>query len=170
MNEQTALTPEQIAAAKAEEAAKKAALKAEEKTKRDAAAAEKKAAKEQEKAEAKAKREADKAAKVQAKIDAKAAAVAAKEASKMPEQNGVRRPKTNTTCGRCWAVYDDLSNKRGQPVAIADAKKVLESEGVNEATMRTQYAHWRKFNGVTGRVGPEKAETPPAAPEAAPAQ
>ena len=172
MNEPTTLTPEQVAQAKADEAAAKAQAKATEKAARDAAAVEKKAQKDAEKIAAAAKREADKAAKAQAKIDAKVAAEAAKESSKMPIQNEVRRPKPETTCGKCWAVYDEMSNKRGQPVAIADAKKVLESMGINEATIRTQYAHWRKYNGVTGRIESEKAPVAavPVAPEASPAQ
>jgi hypothetical protein len=158
MNDTNTPTPEQVAEAKAAEAAMKAQQKAEAKAAKEAAAAEKKLAKDAEKAAKVEKAAADKAAKAQAKIDAKAAAIAAKEASKQPEQNGVRRPKPNTTCGKCWEVYDRLSNERGQPAAIADAKKVLEADGVNEATIRTQYAHWRKFNGVTGRI--ESTEKP----------
>jgi hypothetical protein len=133
---------------KAAKAAKKAADQAE----RARVAAEKKAQKDAEKAEKLAKREADKAAKIQAKNDAKAAAEAAKQASKQPEQNGVRRPKPETTCGKCWAVYDRLAGERGGVAAIGDAKPELEAMGINDATIRTQYAHWRKFNGITGRV------------------
>jgi cobalamin biosynthesis Mg chelatase CobN len=144
--------PAVVAAQKEAEKQAKAQAKADAKAARDAANAEKKAAKDAEKAEKAAKREADKAAKVQAKLDAKAAAVAAKEAGKMPEQNGVRRPKPETTCGKCWAEYDRLASERGGVAAIGDAKPALEAQGINEATIRTQYAHWRKFNGITGRV------------------
>jgi membrane protein involved in colicin uptake len=164
MNDTNTPTPEQIAEAKAAEAAKKAQEKAEAKAEKDRLAAVKKAEKDAEKAAKSEKAAADKAAKAQAKIDAKAAKAQAKEASKQPVQNDVRRPKPETTCGKCWSVYDRLSNDRGSPVAIADAKKVLEAEGVNEATIRTQYAHWRKFNGVTGRI--ESTEKPAEAPAA----
>lgn len=147
----------------AEKAAKLAAKEAAKTAKLEAAAA-KKVEKDAAKVAKTEASTAAKAAKVQAKLDAKAAAVAAKEASKQPVKNDVRRPKPETVCGRCWAVYDQLSNERGSPAAIADAKAVLEAQGINEATIRTQYAHWRKFNEVSGRIesvnAPVAAEQP----------
>lgn len=147
----------------AEAAAKKAereAKKAEAQAKKDAAAkehADKKAAKEQEKAAAKAKLEADK----KAKEDDKAAAKAAKEANRQPEQNGVRRPGPNGLCGQAWAIFDELSQKLGQPTPIANAMEVAKERGLNEANVRTEYARWKKFYGIAGRV---------ALPAAAPAE
>lgn len=124
------------------------------------------AAKAAEKATKAAEAKAAKDAAAQAKLDAKKAAEDAKNATKMPIQNDVRRPRPETTCGKCWAVYDDLTAQRkstdGMPAAIADAKKVLEGMGINIATIRTQYAHWRKYNGVTGRV--ESTAPPVASP------
>jgi membrane protein involved in colicin uptake len=140
-----AVDKEALAKAKAEEKAKAKAL-------RDAAAAEKKAEKDKAKLEAAAKRQADKDAKVAAKAQAKADALAAKEAKKQPQQNGVTRPKPETTCGKCWAEYDRLAGERGGVAAIADAKPALTAQGINDATIRTQYAHWRKYNGIKGRV------------------
>lgn len=96
---------------------------------------------------AKAQAKADKAAvKAAAKLEAKAA----KEAAKQPKQNDVRRPKAGTTTGKVWAIFDSLSASTGAPALIGDALK--QATGIPEATVRTQYARWRKFHGITGRT------------------
>lgn len=156
------LTPEQIAANKAAEQAAKAAEKAR-------VAAEKKAAKELAAAEKKAAAEAAKAAKAaekQAKADekakiaaAKAEAKAAKAAVKMPEQNGITQPKASSSCGKIWEIANQLSSKLKQPVPIKDLLETASAEGYNEATIKTQYARWRKFHGVSGRVAAPAAPT-----------
>lgn len=157
----TPMTAEQIAAAaEAAEAAKKAA---------DEKAAAAQAAKDKKAADAKAAKEAKEAQKAakkkQREADA-AAKKAAKEASKQPEQNGVRRPKPNTKTGTVWAEADRMSLERQAPVAIGDLHPVLKAMGLNDHTIRTQYAHWRTFNGVSGRI--EKVATPmPTTTEAA---
>lgn len=163
-------SPEQLAAeaaaaaktkadtAAAEKAAKKLEAdkaKAEKKAADDKAKADKKLAADAAKAEAKTKKEAD----VKAKADAKAAAEKAKESTKMPEQNGVRRPKPEGSCGKVWALADKLSAELGQPVPIANLSAAASAEGINDSTIRTQYALWRKFFGITGRVA---LPTPPA--------
>jgi membrane protein involved in colicin uptake len=160
-------TPEELAAEAATAAtakaatvaADKAAAKAAAKTKTDAEKAAKKVAAETAKTEAKAKKDAD----AKAKADAKAAAAAAKETVKQPEQNGVKRPKDGGACGKVWASADEMSKAAGAPVAIKDLSTLLEAQGVNDSTIRTQYALWRKFHGITGRVAPAPvAETPAA--------
>lgn len=167
-NQSASVDPEALKKAEAEAKAKIKAEKA-------AAAAAEKEARAKKKADEKAAKEAKKKEEAEAKAKAKAEAAAAKEAAKtqgkMPMQNDVRRPKPDSTCGKCWEVYDRLSAERGSPCAIADAKKVLDAQGINEATIRTQYAHWRKFNGVSGRVEAVAAPVPPAppAPPVAPA-
>lgn len=123
-----------------------------------AAAAQAKALKEQEKADKKAKKDAETAAKAaekEAEKAAKEAEKAAKEAAKgekLPEQNGIRRPAPETACGKAWGIMDSISAATQAPASI---KAVLEqgtAQGLNEATLKTQYARWRKFNGVTGYV------------------
>lgn len=105
-----------------------------------------------------AKKAADKAAKLAAKVQKKADAKVAKEASKQPKQNDVRRPKPATVTGKVWAIFDDLSGKAGSPATIGDSLKA--ATGVPEATVRTQYARWRKFHGIVGRTtAPAVAET-----------
>jgi hypothetical protein len=161
--------PAVAAAQKAEAAAAAKALKetqkAEAKAKRDADAAEKKAAKEKAAADAKAAKDKEKADKEAAKVAAKADAEKAKEASKMPEQNGVRRPKPDTLCGKAWAIFDQVSAKNQATASIGESMEAARTQGLNEANVRAEYARWRKFYGVTGRVAaPKPAEVPPAPP------
>lgn len=154
-------TEAQLAAEKAAAAAKKAEEKAAAKAAKDAAKAEEKAKKEAEKLAAKEAKEAEKAAKAQEKIDAAAAAKAAKEANKMPEANGVRRPKPETLCGQAWAVFDEVSAKNGAPASIKESLEIAKARGLNEGNVRVEYARWRKFFGITGRIaapGSEKGE------------
>jgi hypothetical protein len=175
-------TPEQLAAeAAAAEAQKKAdkeaadKVKAEKKAAADAIKAQKKADADAAKAKKAEEAAAKKAAAEKEKADKKAAAEkakadkeAAKAASKvqMPEQNGVRRPKPDGACGKAWAEMDRLSSVLGQPVPIATLLESTNKAGLNEGNVRAEYARWRKFNGVTGRV---TLPTPPAAAAGAPA-
>ena len=153
-------TEEQIAA-EAATAAKQAATAAKqaEKEAKVAAAAELKAAKAAEraakkeaaeaaKADKKASVEAEKAAKAQAKLDAKAA----KEAQRQPEQNGVRRPGPDGLCGKVWGLADSLSAEMSQAVPIANLLKAGEEQGMNVSNIRTEYARWKKFHGLSGRI------------------
>ncbi len=154
-------TEAQLAAEKAAAAAKKAEENAQAKAAKDAAKAEEKAKKEAEKLAAKEAKEAEKAAKAQEKIEAAAAAKAAKEANKMPEANGVRRPKPETLCGQAWAVFDEVSAKNGAPASIKESLEIAKARGLNEGNVRVEYARWRKFFGITGRIaapGSEKGE------------
>ena len=165
----TEKTQEQIAAeakaadeaqAKAEAKAKKDAEKAEAKAKKEAEAKAKKDAKDAAKAEAEAKKAAEKAAKEKAKADAEAA----KAAVKMPEQNGVRRPKPETLCGEAWAIFDSVSAKNGSPASIKESLEVARAQNLNEGNVKAEYARWRKFYAISGRVAaPEAAK--PVAPE-----
>lgn len=145
-------TPEQLAAEAAEAAKQKAEQKAAEAAAKAKQKAEAKAAKEAEAAKAKADREAAAKAKKEAAEKAKADAKAAKQAAKQPEQNGVRRPGPDGKCGKAWALMDAMSAKAGAPVAIADLLVASKAAGLNDNMTRSNYAAWRKFNGVTGRV------------------
>lgn len=99
-----------------------------------------------------AEKEAEKAAE-------KAAREAAKEANRMPEQNGVRRPQPETSCGKAWALMDQISAKLGQPAPISHVLAIAGRHGLNTDTVKTQYARWKKFNNVTGRVALPVPET-----------
>lgn len=79
----------------------------------------------------------------------------------MPEANGVRRPKPETLCGQAWAVFDEVSAKNGAPASIKESLEIAKARGLNEGNVRVEYARWRKFFGITGRIaapGSEKGE------------
>lgn len=170
------LTPEQKAAAAEQERLQKEAEKAEAKRLKDEQKAQEKADREakkaQEKADKLAAKENEKKLKEQAKLDAAAAkeqaktdAAAAKEAQRMPEQNGVRRPKPETLCGQAWAIFDAVSAQTGAPATIAASLVVAREQGLNEGNVKTEYARWRKFNGVSGRIAPPEVPAAPEVPE-----
>lgn len=145
-------------AEKAAKAAEKAAKKAEADAKKLEEAAAKKAAKDAEKLAKAEKAAVDKAAKEAAKAEK----AAARAATRMPEQNGVRRPKTGTETGKVWDLADNLSAQFGQPTPIANLLEVGQAQGLNDSTIRTQYARWRTFHGIAGRVSlptPAHAQT-----------
>jgi hypothetical protein len=162
----------QAAADKAAEKAAKDAEKAAAKAQKAAEKEAQKAAKAAEAEAAKAAKAAEKAAKEQAKADAKAAALAAKEANKMPEANGVRRPKPETLCGQAWAIFDEVSQRNQSTASIGESMEIARARGLNEANVRAEYARWRKFYGVTGRIAAPKPAAPaaPVAPEPAAAE
>jgi hypothetical protein len=179
---------EQIAEEKAQAAA---AAKAE----KERVAAEKKAAAEKAKAEkAEAKRLADEEkAKLKAEADAKkaqekaqaaeakrlAAEAKAKEREEkastkvkvqLVSQRGVTQPKEGTKTRRVWDLADQLSKDKGAAVAIGELAPVAAKEGLNDATIRTQYARWKAFHGVYGSVpkaAAPAADTTPATEQAA---
>ena len=152
--------------AKAEAKAKKEAEKAAKEAEKAQKAAEKAAAKEQ----AKAEREAAKAAKAEEAAKAKEAAKAAKEANRMPMQNGIRRPKPETLCGQAWAIFDEVSGAKGSPAAIGECLPIAIERGLNQTNVRVEYARWRKYFGVTGRIENPAAAEKKAAAEAAKAE
>lgn len=88
----------------------------------------------------------------------------------MPEQNGITQPKAGTSCAAIWDKANAMSSEIGKPVAVGDLMKVLVAEGYNEATIKTQYARWRKFHGVEGRIESEASRTKKAERDAAKTQ
>lgn len=150
----------------AESALKKAnaAVEKEEKRiEREAEREAKRAAKEEEKR----KREEERQRKKEEREAEKARKKAEREANRMPEQNGVRRPKPNTLCGRVWALADKLSEELGQPTPIKVLLEKAREEELNEGNVKAEYARWRKFHGVTGRITLPKEEAPATAEAAA---
>jgi hypothetical protein len=132
------------------------------KAEKERKAQEKKAAADKAKAdkeEAKKKRDKEKQDKIDAKAkadkekaDKKAATEEAKAKSTMPERNGIRRPKPETLCGKAWTVMDEMSKVQGSPVAVADLLKTTNAQGLNEGNVKAEYARWRKYNGIAGRI------------------
>lgn len=95
---------------------------------------------------------AKKAAKDAEKAEAKRLKDEQKAANAMPNQNGITRPRPDTACGNAWALMDELSAKLAQPVPISIVLQGAEQRGLNYDTVKTQYARWKKFNGIEGRV------------------
>jgi multidrug efflux pump subunit AcrA (membrane-fusion protein) len=167
------MEPNEIEAAKQAAAAATAAQKEATAAARTAEKAAKKAEREATKA---AKKESENAVKEAAKT-AKAAAKAAKDAEKassvvpaMPSQNGVTRPKTGTLCAKVWDICDTTSNELRQPAPVENVMARALAAGLQPATIRTQYAHWKKFNGLAGRIAmPVAAPVVPVEGEVEPA-
>ena len=158
-----ALTPEEMAAKAAEKEAKAKEREAQREAEKAEKAAKKAAEKERlaaERAALKEQKEAEKAAK-------KAELEAQRKANKMPEQNGVRQPRPGTKTGEMWDLFNSKSHAEGRPIAISEVFEELTNAGHKSATIRTQYAFWRKFHGITGRIeNPNKAPKPVKAADA----
>lgn len=92
-----------------------------------------------------ADREAEKQRKAAERAEAKAA-------NAQPQANGVTRPRPDTACGKAWELFDELSGKLKQPVPISIALQAADKKGLVFDTVKTQYARWKKFNGIEGRV------------------
>lgn len=133
----------------------KAKEKEEARLAKQAEKAEKKAVKEKEKEARAAAREAKKVERQKAIEEKKAQRLA----NQMPMQNGVRRPKPETLCGRVWAHADAESARLQQPVPIKELLEVCIKDGLNPGNVKCEYSAWRKFNNVTGRITSPKAES-----------
>lgn len=69
---------------------------------------------------------------------------------KAEQKNGVSRPSVSSICGLIWSACDQITAKLGSPAPIILVKAAMPNE--NDHTVKTQYARWRQFNGITGRV------------------
>lgn len=71
--------------------------------------------------------------------------------AKRVEQNGIKRPLAgNGICATMWATFDSISAAQKSPCTIAQAKAAMPN--YNVVNMQGEYASWRKFNGITGRI------------------
>lgn len=106
-----------------------------------AAAQAEKDKRDQEKKDAAAKKE-------QEKLDRQAE----RDAKKEPEQNGVRKPSVGTLCRAAWDLFDAISTTMGQTAPISYVLPVALEKGLNEANVKAEYARWKKYHGISGRV------------------
>lgn len=90
---------------------------------------------------------ADEPAPATGKAKADKAAAADKDA-----KNGITRPADGTKCGRIWTAADQISASQHTIAAIAVVKHHELVKGIPEATIKTQYARWRQYNGIKGRL------------------
>ena len=67
-------------------------------------------------------------------------------------QNGVTRPAEGTQCGKIWALADEISRIQHTVAAVASVREHSSMKEVNDHTIKTQYAKWRKFHGISGRL------------------
>lgn len=71
-------------------------------------------------------------------------------------QNGIKAPTSGITA-QIWDVLNNITATQGYPASIAQLRAALPC---NAATQQTQYAQWRKYNSINGRIAT------PAAPNA----
>lgn len=67
------------------------------------------------------------------------------------EQHGVRRPSAGTICDQVWGMVAKMWDETSGTVRFKDILAKGAENGINEYTVRTQYARWRKFHGIVGR-------------------
>lgn len=68
---------------------------------------------------------------------------------KRPEQNGVEQPTPGTQCAKVWDLANSMSTELQAPVTINLLLAVAGEYGLRPNTVRTQFAMWRKYNGLT---------------------
>ena len=68
-------------------------------------------------------------------------------------KNNITRPATATLCGKIWSAADEISaHQHGIPAAVAAVKLHPNCLGINSHTLKTQYARWRQFNSIKGKL------------------
>ena len=67
------------------------------------------------------------------------------------EKNGVLQPGAGTLTRKIWDACDMLTTQKGSPVSRSE---IIDHFGdkMKLHTVTTQYAYWRRFNGIGGRV------------------
>lgn len=60
-------------------------------------------------------------------------------------RNGVTAPKPGGQVAKAWGIFDDLTNKLGEPVKFPDAQDACDVAGIKENTARNAHSQWRKF-------------------------
>jgi hypothetical protein len=81
-------------------------------------------------------------------------------------QNDVTRPKDGSVTGKVWDIADAISKKKGEPATRAEVMEQAEKDGINEATVATQFQRWRTFFGVERKPAAPKPEKAPKAAKA----
>jgi hypothetical protein len=85
-------------------------------------------------------------------------------------KNGITRPGPGTKTGFIWEKADEITNivNKGQPASIEQLKMHPDVRHFNDHTIRTQYARWRAYNKISGRVATPQQFAAPAAAQATP--
>lgn len=91
--------------------------------------------------------------KLQEKFGVRIAPAVQPKQSERLKSHGITRPGPGTETGKIWQVADEItSSQHGVPATIVAVRTNRMLIGVNDNTIKTQYARWRKYNGVTGRI------------------
>lgn len=69
-----------------------------------------------------------------------------------PTQNGITRPSAGTTCLAVWELAASMTAELGKTIPLSALIEAAKAKGINQYTARTQYACWRKFNGIVGHL------------------
>lgn len=83
-------------------------------------------------------------------------------------QNGVTMPQAGGKTRAPWDIATRLSEQLNRPATRDEVLKACEAAGIAKGTRETQYSHWKKYHGLTGRVVPTTKNAAPAAPPTAP--
>lgn len=67
------------------------------------------------------------------------------------QRNNITRPGPDTRTGTIWRCADEISQAQGSWASINQLKSHPDLRNTNDHTIRTQYARWRTFNGISGR-------------------
>lgn len=79
-----------------------------------------------------------------------------KSDAQVDERNGIKRPKAGGKTEKVWVACDKLNDKKGSAPAFSEVNEYIDKHfadlAIPAATRRSNYACWRKYNGITGRV------------------
>lgn len=81
-------------------------------------------------------------------------------------KNGVTMPRAGSKTRAVWDTATKISEKENRPATREEVLSACMENGIAKATAATQYSHWKKYYGLTGRiVDPNRAAkvTPPPA-------
>lgn len=79
--------------------------------------------------------------------------VAKAPAAPQEERNGIKRPRPGGNTAAVWDACDAVAKKKGSAPSFKEVDEHLGKASIPDATRRSNYAVWRKFNGITGRIG-----------------
>lgn len=75
-----------------------------------------------------------------------------REANRQPKVNGVRKPADGTICGNVWVLIEAIGAALGQHAPVAYVLSEGLARGYDANTLKTQYARWKKYNGLDGEI------------------
>lgn len=74
------------------------------------------------------------------------------------EQNGVTQPREGSKTRRVWDIATEIGEEAGRAPTAAEVLERAEAEGLNKATVQTQYNRFRRFYGLPPQGRKPKVE------------